>query len=293
MPPPREAQEDKMDRRDVARQFKARLTQAMQNADVSRLQLAREVGIDRSTLSQLLSDETDRLPRADTVAAIASVLQVSLDWLLGLSQENRLGADILHESLEITPSTRAPLDESLERWHAEATGYKIRYVPTTLPDLIKTDAVIRHEFKEFAAKTPGQARAAAEERLAYSRIPETDIEICMPIHELQMFARGEGTWRGLDAANRREQIERFAHVTRELYPSLRLYLYDALSHYSVPFTVFGPQRAAIYVGQMYFVFNTVEHIRMLTQHFDSLIRAAVVQSADATPFIESLLEDVA
>lgn len=282
-----------MDRRDVARQFKARLTQAMQNADVSRLQLAREVGIDRSTLSQLLSDETDRLPRADTVAAIASVLQVSLDWLLGLSQENRLGADILHESLEITPSTRAPLDESLERWHAEATGYKIRYVPTTLPDLIKTDDVIRHEFKEFAAKTPGQARAAAEERLAYSRIPETDIEICMPIHELQMFARGEGTWRGLDAAIRREQIERFAHVTRELYPSLRLYLYDALSHYSVPFTVFGPQRAAIYVGQMYFVFNTVEHIRMLTQHFDSLIRAAVVQSADATPFIESLLEDVA
>lgn len=281
-----------MDRRDVARQFKTRLTQAMQNAGVSRLQLARQVGIDRSTLSQLLSDETDRLPRADTVAAIASVLQVSLDWLLGLSQENRLGADILHESMEITPSAMTPIDESLVRWHAEATGYKIRYVPTTLPDLIKTDEVIRHEFKEFAAKTPVQALAAAEERLAYSRIPETDIEICMPIQELQMFARGEGTWQGLERTVRVKQIERIARVTRELYPSLRLYLFDALSHYSVPFTVFGPQRAAIYVGQMYFVFNTVEHIRVLTQHFDSLIRAAVVQSADAPPFVETLLNNV-
>jgi len=217
---------------------------------------------------------------------------VSLDWLLGLSQENRLGADILHESLEITLPAMAPLDESLERWHAEATGYKIRYVPKTLPDLAKTDAVIRHEFKEFTAKSPGQALAVAEGRLAYSRIPETDIEICMPVQELQMFARGEGIWRGLDIDTRRDQIERFARLTEELYPSLRLYLFDALSHYSVPITVFGPQRAAIYIGQMYFVFNTTEHIRVLTQHFDNLIRAAVVQSADAPQFLDALRNDI-
>ena len=37
-------------------------------------------------------------------------------------------------------------------------------------------------------------------------------------------------------------------LVEELYPSLRLYLYDGLTHYSVPFTVFGPIRAVIYIG---------------------------------------------
>ena len=83
-----------MDRRDTAFRFRERLHEAMEKGQVNRSTLAAQIGIDRSTLSQLLSAEADRLPRADTAAAIASVLHVSLDWLLGLSQQAKLGADI-------------------------------------------------------------------------------------------------------------------------------------------------------------------------------------------------------
>ena len=107
----RDTMETSLDRRDVARQFRQRLVTSMENARLSRASLSRAVGIDRSTLSQLLSDDSDRLPRADTVAAIASVLQVSLDWLLGLSNEAKLGADIHQEPLEFAPSPHTPIDQ--------------------------------------------------------------------------------------------------------------------------------------------------------------------------------------
>ena len=54
---------------------------------------ARAVGIDRSTLSQLLSPANERLPRAETLAAIATLAGVSVDWLLGLQSEERPGAE--------------------------------------------------------------------------------------------------------------------------------------------------------------------------------------------------------
>ncbi len=282
-----------MDRRDTARVFRVRLSEALERAGVNQSSLARRTGIDRSTLSQLLSPDETRLPRADTVAAIATALQVSLDWLLGISQEAKLGADILHESLRITPSARTPVDEGLIRWHEEAAGYKIRYVPTTLPDLIKTDAVVRHEFSAPIRKTPDQALAASRSRLHYTRLPETDMEICMPRQRLDVFAAGAGIWADLSLDARLEQLDQMADLLDELYPSLRLYMYNELSHFSVPYTIFGTMRAAVYIGQAYFVFNTTGHIRDLTTHFDELIRAAMVQAHEAAQFVRDLRDHAA
>jgi hypothetical protein len=74
----------------------------------------------------------------------------------------------------------------------------------------------------------------------------------------------------------------------ELYPTFRWFLYDGLKRYSAPLTIFGPKRVAIYLGNMYFVFNSTEHIRVLTRHFDELIRVAVVQPPDVIDFLKKL-----
>lgn len=279
-----------MDRRDTVIAFRARLSEAMERAGVNRSTLAAKVGIDRSTLSQLLSSENDRLPRADTVAAIASTLQVSLDWLLGLTHEEQLGANILEKSFQIQP--RSPVDEDLMRWHGEATGYKIRYVPQSLPDQVKTADLIAFEYGSLHALDRDQAQTRQVDRLNYSRLPETDIEICMPLQSLNSLARGEDIWSGLPLAARVEQLQEIAAQTEELYPSMRWFLYDGLSHYSAPVTIFGPQRAALYIGGMYFVFNTTEHIRVLTRHFDGLIRGAVVQPHEIGGHVLGLLDDI-
>ena len=281
-----------MDRRDTAKRFRERLHEAMESGRVNRSTLAARIGIDRSTLSQLLSPEADRLPRADTAAAIASALNVSLDWLLGLSQQAKLGADILLESVEVKLSADAPVDESLAAWYAEAVGYKIRHVPATLPDLMKTEAVLDYEYRKFAAKTADQAIAASHGRLAYVRLPETDIEISQSRQSLESFTRGEGIWRDLALAARREQLDHMIALMDELYPTLRMFFFDGRTYFSVPYTVFGPQRAAVYVGQMFFAFNTTEHIRVLSRHFDALVRAATVPAHVAADFLRGLREEL-
>ena len=238
-----------------------------------------------------MSEDDTRLPRADTLAAIADPLQISVDWLLGLSAEPRGGAAILAESLQIAPRP-TEADENLAKWYEEAAGYKIRYVPTTLPDLIKTDDVIRHQFHAEIRKTPDQAIAASQETLAYSRLPETDIEVCMPRQGLESFAHGHGIWSGLDRQTRVDQIAYMRDLVDELYPTFRLYLYDGLTHYSAAYTIFGPLRVALFVGQIYFVFNTTQHVRVLTKHFDELIRSAVVQAHECGDFLKALEKTV-
>ena len=90
-----------MDRRKTVEAFRARLGEVIERAGLSRMAFAARVGLDRSTLSQLLSPGNERLPRAETIAAIAAREQVSVDWLLGLSQEGQIGADIVAPVLEI------------------------------------------------------------------------------------------------------------------------------------------------------------------------------------------------
>lgn len=277
----------------VAQVFRERLTQAMERANIRASALASRIGVDRSTLSQLLSSKNDRLPRADTVAAMAAELQVSLDWLLGLSNEARRGADIIHESMQVSPSAQHPVDTQIERWHEEARGYKIRHVPASLPDLVKTDEVLRYEYSDFAARDAEDAISAGTSELERTRLPEAEMEVCMQLQDLHVFAAGGGFWSGLEAAARRRQLEQFVELYDELYPSLRIYLYDGLTHYSVPYTIFGPIRAALYVGQLYFVFNTRDHVRVLTRHFDELIKGSVVQAHDMPATLRGLIDDVA
>jgi len=76
-----------MDKREVARTFKERLKTLMERSGLNQAKLAAAAGVDRSALAQLLSESAPRLPRAETLVNIARSQGVSLDWLLGLSEE--------------------------------------------------------------------------------------------------------------------------------------------------------------------------------------------------------------
>lgn len=114
------------DRRQTIRLFRERLAALIDRAGGRQAKFARQIGVDRSTLSQLLIGKDDRLPRADTVAAIAQTSQVSADWLLGLSQEDQPEEAIVGAPLEIAAGAADPANERLRVWHAEAAGYKVR-----------------------------------------------------------------------------------------------------------------------------------------------------------------------
>jgi transcriptional regulator with XRE-family HTH domain len=276
-----------MDTRELGPVFRERLQIVIERAGTTRAAFAKSIGVDRSALSQLLSDRSLRLPRAETLRRISGTYSVSLDWLLGLSQDETLAAEI-KPALEIAEAQGDANDTLLERWHKEAAGYKIRYVPSQIPDLLRTADVIAYEYSGRAAPSPSWQLRNAEFRLDYNRRPETDMEVCMPRQRLELLAEGKGLWDGLPGAARMTQLDYMAKLVEELYPGFRLFLYDQRRSYSIPYTVFGPQRAAIFVGEMYLVLNTIDHIRALTRHFDNLIRNAVVSANESAKFIRAL-----
>ena len=276
-----------MDKRELGPVFRERLQLLIQRSGATRAAFAESVGVDRSALTQLLAGQSLRLPRADTLRRVAERYSVSLDWLLGLSQDETLAAEI-RPALEIAVAEGGDDETLLERWHKEAIGYKIRYVPAQVPDLLRTPDVIEYEYSGRSSPSPSWQMREAEFRLRYSRRPETDIEVCMPRQRLELMAEGRGHWRRLGRDARRAQLTYMADLLEELYPTFRLFLYDQLRSYSIPYTVFGPKRAAIFVGEMYLVLNATEHINALTRHFDNLIRRAVVSANESAGFIRAL-----
>jgi transcriptional regulator with XRE-family HTH domain len=282
-----------LDKRDRSTLFRDRLQQALAERGVNRSDLARATGADRSTISQLLSDRTARLPNAQLVAECAVTLGVSADWLLGLSDRPEQLADLMATSLSITEAPRALIDETIFGWHREAAGYKIRHVPATLPDMLKTRAMLKWEYEPQLGRTAEQAIGASEDRLNWMRQARSDYEMAFAVHELESFARAEGYYRGLSADIRREQIDYWLTLSDQLYPGLRIYLFDARRVFSAPLTIFGPLLGVVYLGRHYLAFRDSSRVANLASHFDWLVREAQVSARDFPLALKRLRDDIA
>jgi hypothetical protein len=75
-----------------------------------------------------------------------------------------------------------------------------------------------------------------------------------------------------------------------LYPRFRWFLYDGRELYSAPITIYGPIRAAIYIGQAFLVLQSRDHIRALIGHFDQLVRAAKIGPTEMPVYLRGLLD---
>ena len=272
--------------------FRERLNDLLADAGRSRSEFAREAGIDRSTLSQLMSSRNRRLPRVETLAAIAESTDVSVDWLLGLAHGGPSRTDIVHEEFALRLNELSPLEEAFIGWYKQVGGSKIRTLPSSLPDLLKTETVIRHEVQRYSTVRPEQRMEVAAAPLEMARAPGTDIECCNSIQALQGFARGTDLWGSLDHRHRVAQLDRMMELCEELYPTFRWFLYDARQRYAGAITIFGLERAVVYLGQMYLVLNNRRHVTTFVKHFDDLIRAAVVQPPEIPGLLHKLRSEI-
>lgn len=257
-----------VDKRELALIFAERLRGLVARHEGGLTGLARAAGVDRSALGQFLAPGNTRLPRAEALRRLAESAGVSTDWLLGLSFSEE-GARELTPAVEIEAAVTPEGESPIARWHRAAVGYKIRYVPSSLPDQLCLRDVALHGSGEERQE---QGRAVLDAVEA----GDTDLEIAMPFQTLEDLAAGTGLWRALPAPMRRAQLERMARLAELHYPALRVHLYDGARLYAAPFTVFGPQRAALYLGSGYLVLTAAEDVRRLSRIFDGLVRAAAI-----------------
>ncbi|SHJ71979.1 Helix-turn-helix [Shimia gijangensis] len=277
-----------IDKRLRADLFRQRLSAAMRDKATTQSALARDIGVDRSTISQLLKDQGARLPNAQVVGECASALGVSADWLLSLTDRPESAADILANSLTLTAAPRALVDEQIFNWHLEAAGFKIRHVPAGLPDMLKTKDILEWEYSPHLGRTTEQAIGASEDRLNWMRASQSDYEIALPLHELASFAAGTGYYDGVPIELRHAQLDHLIALSTQLYPRLRIYLFDARQLFSAPVTVFGPLLAVLYLGRNYLAFRDKERVLGFTEHFDNLVRQATITARGLPAHIATL-----
>jgi len=244
-----------IDKRIRSQVFQERLSQAIGERGESQSGLARKIGVDRSTISQLLTHTGARLPNAQVVAECAHALHVSADWLLGLSERPESATTLLETSLELTTAARALIDDQIFEWHRQAQGYKIRHVPATLPDMLKTDDMLEWEYTEHLGRTTEDAINAARDKLDWMRGSSSDFEIVIAQHELESMCRAEGYYRTLPCDVRIAQIERMIELVEQLYPRMRL-------------------------GQNYMAFRDSQRIEGFSNHFDRVVREARITSRE-------------
>lgn len=124
--------------------------------------------------------------------------------------------------------------------------------------------------------------------MQHLRAARSDYEIALPLHELQAFAEGSGYWHGLPAEARRAQLDHLIRLAEELYPGLRLYLFDGRRQWSAPVTVFGPALAVLYLGRDYIAFRDPAQVARIGAHFDWLVREAPTGARDTPAVLRGL-----
>jgi len=247
--------------------------------------------VDRSTIGQLLKDDHPRLPNAQLAADVAVALGVSTDWLLGLTNRPETPGDIVAAALSLSPAERTSADAQLLAWHHEAAGYKVRHVPATLPDILKTSRMLEWEYASVPERHLPEAFNAMRDQLAWLSSGVSDYEIAIPIHEIEACAAGTSYYNDVSESIRYEQLKFIADQCDQMFPRLRIFLFDAHQVFSAPITIFGPNLAVIYVGQCYLAFREIERVKSLSGHFDWLVREAVVDARNVASYIRSIIAE--
>lgn len=85
-----------------------RITEARKRAGLSQKELANRMGLKPSTVSGYESNESD--PKSDGLAKIATICGVTVDYLLGLSDEPELSAVTISD-------TDPQIDEIVQKCH--------------------------------------------------------------------------------------------------------------------------------------------------------------------------------
>jgi transcriptional regulator with XRE-family HTH domain len=84
-----------------------RIRQARARLRLTQAELARRIGISTTAMHAIESGDTD--PRASRVVAMADVLEVSTDYLLGRTASGMLPAPSKPPALRTRPRTTAPV----------------------------------------------------------------------------------------------------------------------------------------------------------------------------------------
>jgi transcriptional regulator with XRE-family HTH domain len=282
-----------MSKRDIAQLMQERLRQSFARTGLSISEFSRRHHIDRSTLSQLLSSQQFRMPRADTVAALADALHVSCDWLLGLTEEQRFGIELIQSAVSLYDEELEQSESQWVRWHKEAGDAKIRYVTvTSIPHQLKNKNTILYEYESLLGRDDAQTYWDSGSFLEEIERRNRNYEVCGSLQMLEAFAKGDWIWSGYKTNLRKQQLLDMAQDLEALYPEYQLYLFDETKVITVPMVLFGTHKAVLNCNGNFIAFTRDIHIEFLNDIFKTMIKNTVIYPHQTVDFIRKMAQSL-
>ena len=278
-----------MDKKSLFKCFQIRFNETFSNLGCTQAEFSRLSGVDKTIIAQLINSDDIRLIRMDTIYQIAKALNVSSDWLLGLSNSPEQATNILSQSIYMDPiEDYDPIEEPIFKFLHDNKGMKARYVSASLLDHFKTPETLSYETGLSLKKIEP---LYSESQYGGIELSDYDFEACQSIHQLNSFAKGEDAWSGFSKKDRKHQLEYMRSRVEALYPTYKVYLYDDLSYFSVPFTIFGRQTAAVWTGNGYLIFKNDSYVRIFVKLFNRILKSAEYYPHEFTGYIDKLLKE--
>ena len=148
--------------------------------------------------------------------------------------------------------------------------------------------MLEWEYASVQERRLPEAYDAMQDQPEWLSSDVSDYEIALPIHDIEACAAGTAYYSRVDENIRHEQLNFIADQCDQMFPRLRIFLFDAHRVFSSPVTVFGPNLAVVYIGQCYLAFREIERVKSLSSHFDWLVREATVDARNVPSLIRSL-----
>lgn len=122
-------------------------------------------------------------------------------------------------------------------------------------------------------------------------VAKLDYEITLLIYELTCFALGKDCYAVVPFEFQTAQLDHFATLQTDLYPTLRLHAFDARRLFSTPITVIRPLLAVMYLGQNYLAFCDSERVYLKAYHVGTLVREASIMPHNLPNYFQTIKEN--
>lgn len=254
-----------------------RLNGAMEIRRITIAQLSSASNITKSALARLLSDEVDHLPDAYTLIKLAHALDVSLEYLLGLGVARTDSAISFGAEFFPSPfSSENTIPEEL--FLSQTNGYFI-YVCETVPELLKTRAVLEIELGDLEVAASYHARMEAVRSAAATR--ENNGLVLMDGGIIDQLLHGTGRYVGLSTAQIREQIGILGSFFDSQRPTVSASVVDYRKNGLSQVFLSTPCRVVSRLGDGYVAAGNSE----LYQHLRQSARSAVSEGVAFSDYV--------
>lgn len=219
---------------EVKEHFRSRLLRQIEKQGISLSYLSDMSGVSRSVLSSYVNDSAS-LPNTVNLVRIAAALNVDPSYFLP-ANKNRFSPDTLSAVIETSRAlSHIPTVSHLLSAVKENQGQFMYYLPSTIPEQLKTDEVFRFEYRLLPDLGTDEYKKAIDASLKMELTGGILIDETIMLDLIGV----RGRYEGLSPEAAEAQVQRLIEFSKHSFPNIQVKVVRFLDRQLSPTMLLG------------------------------------------------------